>query len=67
MYHALNRSDARLAIFDSDADYAVFEQALQRVVAPFGMRLLAYRLMPNQFLLLSRPATMARSPPSIAG
>ncbi len=55
MYHALNRANARLAIFDTDADYAAFERVLHQAVARFDMRLLAYCLMPNHFHLLLWP------------
>ncbi len=51
IYHALNRANARLAIFDNDDDYAAFEQVLQQAVARFDVRLLSYCLMPNHFRL----------------
>jgi putative transposase len=55
IYHALNRAHARLAILDSDADYAAFEGVLQQAVARFDMRLLAYCVTPNHFQLLLWP------------
>ena len=55
IFHALRRANARLAIFDSDADYATFERVLQQAVARFDMRLLTYCLMPNHFHLLLWP------------
>ena len=55
IYHALNRANARLAIFDNDDDYAAFERVLHQAVARFDMRLLAYCLMPNHFHLLLWP------------
>jgi putative transposase len=55
IYHALNRATARLAIFDSDDDYAAFERVLAQAVARHDMRLLAYCLMPNHFHLLLWP------------
>jgi putative transposase len=55
IYHALNRASARLAIFDSDDDYAAFERVLLQAVSRFDMRLLAYCLMPNHFHLLVWP------------
>ncbi len=55
IYHALNRANARLAIFDNDDDYAAFERVLQQAIARFDMRLLAYCLMPNHFHLLLWP------------
>jgi putative transposase len=55
IYHALNRANARLALFDNDDDYAAFERVLQQAVARFDMRLLAYCLMPDHFQLLLWP------------
>ncbi len=55
IYHALNRANARLAIFDCDEDYAAFERVLAQAVTRFDMRLLAYCLMPNHFHLLVWP------------
>jgi putative transposase len=55
IYHTLNRATARLTIFDSDDDYAAFERVLSQAVARYGMRLLAYGLMPNHFHLLLWP------------
>ena len=55
MYHALNRANARLTIFDSDEDYAAFERVLAQAVSRYDMRLLAYCLMPNHFHLLLWP------------
>ena len=55
IYHALNRANVRLAIFDSDDDYAAFERVLIQAITRFDMRLLAYCLMPNHFHLLLWP------------
>ncbi len=55
IYHALNRSNARAAIFDDDEDYAAFERVLAQAVSRHDMRLLAYCLMPNHFHLLLWP------------
>jgi putative transposase len=51
IYHALNRGNARLAIFDDD-DYDAFERVLAEAVPRYAMRLLAYCLMPNHFHLV---------------
>ena len=67
IYHALNRANAGLAIFDNDHDYAAFERVSDQAVARFDMRLLAYCLMPNHFHLLLWPRGTATSPPSCAG
>ena len=55
IYHALNRANARLKIFESDADYAAFTGVLADVVARTEMRLLGYCVMPNHFHLLLWP------------
>jgi putative transposase len=55
LYHALNRANARLAILESDDDDAAFERALGQATSRYGMRLLAYCLMPNHFHLLLGP------------
>ncbi len=55
IYHALNRANARLALFDDEDDYAAFERVLQQAVARFDMRLLSYCLMPDHFQLLLWP------------
>lgn len=55
IYHALNRANARLTIFQDDEDYAAFERVLAEAIARHDMRLLAYCLMPNHFHLLLWP------------
>ena len=55
VYHALNRANARLAIFETDEDYAAFERVLAEAVVRHHMRLLAYCLMPNHFHVLLWP------------
>lgn len=55
VYHALNRANARLTIFDDDGDYAAFECVLAEAVGRHAMRLLAYCLMPNHFHLVLWP------------
>src|SRR4051812_5594584 len=55
IYHALNRGNARLAIFDDDGDYDTFERVLAEAVPRYAMRLLAYCLMPDHFHLVVWP------------
>jgi putative transposase len=55
VYHALNRASGRLAIFETDEDYAAFERVLTEAVPRDDMRLLAYCLMPDHFHLLLWP------------
>jgi putative transposase len=55
VYHVLNRANVRATIFDSDADYRMFEEILEEGVEKFNMRLLAYCLMPNHWHLVLYP------------
>jgi putative transposase len=51
IYHTLNRANARLAIFEKEADFAAFEQIIAEALIRSDMRLLAYCVMPNHFHL----------------
>lgn len=55
IYHALNRANAGLTIFDTDGDYESFERVLAEAVVRHKMRLLAFCLMPNHFHLVLWP------------
>ncbi len=55
VYHVLNRANARLRIFEKDADYAAFEQVLEEAVERVSMRLLAYCVLPNHWHLVLWP------------
>jgi putative transposase len=55
IYHALNRGNARLTIFDDAGDYDAFERVLAEAVSRHGMRLLAYCLLPEHFHLVLWP------------
>ena len=55
IYHAFNRANARVQIFNIDADYRAFEEILKEGVDKFSMRLLAYCLMPNHWHLVLYP------------
>jgi putative transposase len=55
VYHALNRANARMTIFEDEADYQAFEKILLEAVERTQMRLLAYCLMPNHWHLLVWP------------
>ncbi len=54
-YHVLNRANARLTIFDGDADYESFERILAEAVERTATRLLANCLMPNHWHLVVWP------------
>ncbi len=55
IYHVLNRANARVPIFDKDADYEAFERVLEQAVERTGTHLLSYCLMPNHWHLVVRP------------
>ena len=55
VYHVLNRANARMTIFESDADYAAFEQVLEEAVERTPTRLLAYCVMPTHWHLVVWP------------
>lgn len=55
VYHVLNRSNARRAIFDGPQDYEAFEKVLLQAVERTKTRLLAYCLMPNHWHLVVWP------------
>lgn len=44
-----------MAIFESEEDYAAFEQILSEAVERFQMRLLGYCIMPNHWHLVVHP------------
>ncbi|PIR82956.1 hypothetical protein COU19_03025 [Candidatus Kaiserbacteria bacterium CG10_big_fil_rev_8_21_14_0_10_56_12] len=55
IYHVLNRANARVQVFDTPFDYKMFEDILEEARERFGMRLLAYCLMPNHWHLVLYP------------
>jgi REP-associated tyrosine transposase len=55
VYHVLNRANARVEIFEDNADYETFERVLLQAVERSKTRLLAYCLMPNHWHLLVWP------------
>lgn len=55
VYHVLNRANARMTIFESDADYAAFQEVLEEAVERTELRLLAYCVMPNHWHLVLWP------------
>ena len=57
VYHILNRANARATIFNSDKSYQDFEEILFEAVEKFGMRLIAYVIMPNHFHFVLYPET----------
>ncbi len=55
MYHVINRSNGRVPIFHTDADYLDFEHLLTEIQETLDMRILAYVIMPNHWHLLLYP------------
>lgn len=55
VYHVINRANARMTIFHTEKDYKLFEHLLEEAKEQFGMRILAYAIMPNHWHLLLYP------------
>ncbi len=55
IYHALNRANARVAIFGDEGDYDAFLRVLTEALERYPTRLMAYCIMPNHFHLVLRP------------
>jgi putative transposase len=55
VYHVINRANARATIFHNDADYRDFEYLLSEIKEEYGMRILAYTIMPNHWHMLLHP------------
>lgn len=55
VYHCINRSNGRVPIFHTSADYQHFESVLEEGARLIGMRLLAYCIMPNHWHLVLFP------------
>ena len=55
VYHVINRSNARVQIFNTSDDYHLFEEALTQAKERVDMRILAYCIMPNHWHLIVQP------------
>jgi len=55
IYHVLNRANARVQIFDNEKDYQQFEEILEEAIEKFGVRLLAFCIMPNHWHIVLYP------------
>ena len=55
VYHVINRANGRLQIFTNDSFYRDFEYLLSEACELYGVRILAYVLMPNHWHLLLYP------------
>ena len=54
-YHALNRANAWMTLFEGAADYDAFVRVLVEAVKRYPVRLFAFCVMPNHFHLVIRP------------
>ena len=57
VFHCLNRSVARLTLFEKEADYEAFERVLEDAVARTRLRILDYSVMPNHWHFVVWPET----------
>ncbi|MBS3735425.1 MAG: IS30 family transposase [Phycisphaerae bacterium] len=55
VYHVLNRGNARLPLFESPDEYALFLSILAQAHDRVAMRTIGYCLMPNHWHLVLRP------------
>ena len=55
IHHVVNRGNRRAVIFHKDGDYDAFVEVLREACERFGMRLLAYSVMPNHWHLVVWP------------
>lgn len=55
VYHIINRANARLTLFETDADYHQFIDILLEARVRVGMHILAYCIMPNHWHLALYP------------
>jgi putative transposase len=56
MFYALNRGVGRMNLFQSDADFAAFEQVIAETLKLQPIRICCYCLMPNHWHVLLSPA-----------
>ena len=56
VYHVLNRTVARHALFQKDQDYEAFEHVLDQALQEHPIRMLGYCLMPNHWHFVLWPA-----------
>ena len=59
VFHAINRGNCRMPIFEKDLDYLAFLKLLEEGRQRVGMRVLAYCLMPNHWHLVLGPQNAA--------
>lgn len=59
-YHLINRGNGRQQIFHKDVDYQAFIDLLLPARGEYGVKVLAWCLMPNHFHLLVQPSEAAQ-------
>jgi len=55
VYHALNRANARMTLFEKEEDYAAFERVLEEAYEREPLRILGYCVMPNHWHMVVWP------------
>ncbi|MFA6797332.1 MAG: transposase [Candidatus Paceibacterota bacterium] len=55
IYHVINRSNARMQIFNTDEDYELFEAVLKEVKDRTNMKIYSYCIMPNHWHFIVSP------------
>lgn len=55
VYHVINRANGRIQIFHTEEEYKDFEYLLSEIKEEYGVRILAYTIMPNHWHLLLYP------------
>ena len=55
VYHVLNRANARMTIFEKDADYQAVEKVLAEAYERLPIRILDYCIMPNHWHMVLWP------------
>lgn len=55
IYHAINRANGRMTIFEKDADYEAFERVIEEAKEKFPIRIYAYTIMPNHWHFILHP------------
>lgn len=56
-FHVLNRSVARLTLFEKEGDYEAFERVLEEAVQRVPLPIFSYTVMPNHWHFVVRPKT----------
>jgi putative transposase len=55
IFHMLNRGNARSRIFEHDRDYDALERVMVEAGDRFGVRIMAYCIMPNHWHMVLCP------------